>query len=646
MRKITPAKLRSRLPVVKRSNYIREKTRVDNLERQIQQTNQELTATRQTLVDTQNTLAEFQTNTKSNREYAKWLAMNFPTATTLANQRAASTEFAYRPMISVIMPVFNTKPEYLTACIDSVIAQSYVNWELCIVDDASDSVETMEVLNKYEATSDPRIHITHSKKNGHISAASNIAIKKATGEFIALLDHDDLLWPNALFEVVQLLQDHTDADFVYSDEDKIEADGYLHFSPYFKPDWSPRLLECINYVTHFSVIRTELVRQVGGFDTTMVGTQDWDLFLRVTEKTNKVYHVPTVLYSWRAHEGSTASSVGTKSYVFVNQERALKAHFERVKPEYEITVSKGNYNFWYPKYKVIGKPSVSVVIPTKDKVEYLKRCIESILDKTDYRKYEIIIVDTGSIEHETHRYYAHLEDEYGKKKVRIKRYTKQPFNYSNACNFGAKHAKGEYLVMLNNDTEVLSESWIKDMLGYAQQPDVAAVGAKLLYTSGQIQHAGMALGIGSWVPVAAHPGSQMENASSNPAQITYTHTVRDVSGVTAACLMVSASKFWQVGGFDPVYRVTFNDVDLNLKFREAGYTNIYLPFVELVHSESISVGRVLQDRDMTELNRSAELMRQRWKDAIDSDPFYNKNFFILSSQFELSVYPELKPPAL
>lgn len=644
MKKITVAKLKSRLPIVKRASFKREKARGEELERQVGQLHNELSIIRQTLIETQKTLAETQRNAQRDKEYTKWVAINYPSAGTLANQRVLSADFTHKPKVSVILPVFNTNPDYLKACIDSVIAQSYVNWELCIVDDASNSVETLEVLAAYEASSDPRINITHSKKNGHISVASNIAIKKATGEFIALLDHDDLLWPNALFEVVQLLQGHPDADFVYSDEDKVEADGYIHYNPYFKPDWSPHLLECINYVTHFSVIRTNLVNQVGGLDKDMVGAQDWDLFLRVTEKTDKVHHIPTVLYSWRAHEGSTAASVDSKSYVFVNQERALKAHFERAKPEYSVVLSRENYYFWYSQYQIIGKPTVSIVIPTKDKVDYLKRCVESVLDKTDYHKYDIIIVDTGSVEHETHKYYTSLKETYGNKKVRIKKFTKQPFNYSDACNYGAKQAKGDYLVMLNNDTEILTGSWMKDMLGYAQQPSIAAVGAKLLYPSGQIQHAGIAIGIGSWQPVAGHPGINMENTSKDNSQIPYTHTTRDVSGVTAACLMVSADKFWQVGGFDPIYRVTFNDVDLNLKFREAGYTNIYLPFVELVHDESVSIGRVLQDRDMNELNRSAKLMRKRWAGVIDADPFYNKNFFILSSQFDLDVYPELKPP--
>lgn len=637
MKKVPIAKLKSHIPIVKRASYTNEKIRADTLQYHLDHLKADLAVTQKVLDETQH-------EAKRTKEYNKWFMMHYPTPQLIAQQRLASTEFNKQPRISVILPVYNTNPDYLTACIDSVIAQSYVNWELCIVDDASSSHTTLDVLKKYKKSADPRIKITHSKKNGHISVASNLAIEKASGEFVALLDHDDVLWPNALFEVVKLLQDHPDADFIYSDEDKIEADGYVHFNPYFKPDWSPHLLECINYITHFSVLRTALVKKVGRFDSHMVGTQDWDLFLRISEQTNQIFHVPTILYSWRAHEGSTASSVATKSYVFVNQENALKAHFERSKPNYAVNIERANYNFWYARYEVADKPLVSIVIPTKDKVDYLKRCITSIVEKTNYRRYEIIIVDTGSKEPETAEYYSALTDSYGEKKLRIKTFLKKPFNYSSACNYGAKQAKGDYLIMLNNDTQVLTDSWIEDMLGYAQQPDIAAVGAKLLFPSGKIQHAGVTTGIGSWEPVAAHIGTEMENASVDPLQITYTHTVRDVSGVTAACLMVATDIYWKVGGFDPIYRVTFNDVDLNLKFRELGYHNIYLPFVELLHDESVSVGRVTENRDMTELHQSALLMRARWPGIIDSDPYYNKNFFILSSHFDLDIYPSQEKP--
>lgn len=624
--------IRSRLPIVKKENYLRAKLYADGLLTQtgklywhIDQKARELEALRVKMVRCQ--------------EYNKWVAMHYPNSKDIADQRHDSTTFNYRPKISIILPVYNTNPTYLEACVLSVQDQSYVNWELCIVDDASNNQSTLDLIIKYAKSGDPRIRISHSKINGHISTASNIGASMAEGEFLALLDHDDVLWPNALYEVVKLLQTHPSADLIYSDEDKIEADGFVHYEPYFKPDWSPHLLECINYITHLSVIRTKLFSHVGGFGSKMVGAQDWDLLLRITEQTDKIHHIPTVLYSWRAHPGSTASGMSAKGYAIANQRITLENHFKRVKSEYTVNVSEGAYGFWYPRYERIGKPLISIVIPTKDKVAYLERCVTSILELTTYSRYEIIIVDTGSVETETKAYYTQLKESLSDKKLIIKKFPKQPFNYSDACNFGAKAAKGEYLVMLNNDTEVKIETWLEDMLGYAQQPNIAAVGAKLLYPTGHIQHAGVTIGIGSYEPVAGHPAIHQEDGPDDMMKSLYINTVRDVSAVTAACLMVSAAKFWQVKGFESKYRVTFNDVDLCLKFRKAGYLNIYLPFVQLVHDESISVGRVLQDRDMNELNKSAKLMRQQWKDVIDNDPYYNPNFHLLSSNFGLDIYP-------
>ncbi len=623
--------IRNHTPIVKKKNYLREKDLANALNRQmgelywqIAEMNKELESVRNSLIHTQ--------------EYTKWVGMNYPSFSEITNQRQLSLKFNYRPKISIILPVYNTEPLYLEACINSVIDQSYVNWELCIVDDASDKEVTLDTLKQFDNKRDPRINITHSKKNGHISVASNFAIEKATGEFIALLDHDDILWPNALYEVVKLLQIHQDADLIYTDEDKIEDDGYLHRDPYFKPDWSPHLLECINYITHFSVIRRTVVNEVGGFDKHLIGSQDWDLFLRITEKTEKIFHVPTIVYSWRIHQGSTASSTVSKSYVRVNQKTTIENHLNRIRQEYTTKISVGHHGYWYVRYGVIGKPLVSIIIPTKDKVDYLKRCISSIINKTNYNNYETIIIDTGSKEVETKEYYKELKDNFSKKKLRLISFPATPFNYSDACNYGAKDAKGEYLLMLNNDTEVRSESWIEDMLGYAQQKDIAAVGVKLLYPTNKIQHAGVTIGIGSYEPVAGHPGINQTDKNNYVNQALYTNTVRDVSAVTAACLLVSAKKFWEVKGFDPKYKITFNDVDLCLKFRKAGYHNIYLPFVELTHDESISVGRVLQNRDMSELNNSAKLIRKRWKEVIDLDPYYNPNFHILSSSFGLDIY--------
>ncbi len=644
MKKRVVNKLKSFSPVVKRSSHTRLRAHASTLEREAIDRKQAIYNLEKRSEDWAKEVRALRLEIQRIKEYEKWLALNYPSSKIIANQRNELTTFKYKPLISIIMPVYNTNPTYLRECIQSVINQSYTNWQLCIVDDASTKQETKDCLDEF--LNDPRIKIKKNKVNGHISVASNDAIEIADGEYIALLDHDDILWPNALFENIKLLQTHPQADLIYSDEDKIDALGAIHFAPYFKPDWSPHLLECINYITHFSVIKKDIVIEVGGFDKSLVGAQDWDLFLRVSERSNKIYHIPTILYSWRAHSESTAMNMQSKEYAIFSQKTALENHFKRVKSGYEINVSLGeNVGFWYPKYAVNNKSLVSIVIPTKDKVDYLERCITSILDKTTYHNYEIVIVDTGSKEVETKKYYKHLGDSLSQKKLTIKNWRYQPFNYSDACNFGAKHAKGEYLIMLNNDTEVITESWIEDMLGYAQQPDAGAIGVKLLYPSNLIQHAGVTVGIGSFTPVAAHIGLETDKTSADFILNMYINTVRDTMAVTAACLMVSAKKFWQVKGFDPTFRVTFNDVDLCLKINKAGYSNIYLPFVELYHHESVSVGRVNQNRDMTELTKSAALMRKRWPGIIDEDPYYNKNFYILSSNFGLNVHPELAKDA-
>lgn len=573
------------------------------------------------------------------KEYDQWLLLNYPNEKELDCQRIESQQFKFRPLISIIMPVYNTDPDYLRVCINSVISQSYENWEFCIRDDASSKKSTLQVLREYSDNS--KIKITRSEINRHISVASNEAIDMAEGEFIALLDHDDFLWPNALYETVKLLQEHSDADLIYSDQDKINASprSPLHLEPYFKPDWSPHLLENVNYITHFCVLRSNLVRKIGGFNKHLVGAQDWDLFLRVTENSNKIFHIPTILYSWRAHQNSTALSTESKSYTVKNQIKTLKQHFNRINVNNFLIKFNKNYSGLYLiNYIPKKEHKVSIVIPTKDKKDYLERCLSSIINKTTYANYEIVIVDTGSTEKETLEYYEHLKVAHSKK-MHIIHWKHSSFNYSEACNYGAKKAKGGYYLMLNNDTEVISSDWIQDMLGFAEQENIGAVGVKLLYPNNQIQHAGVATGIGSLDPVASHPGITIDEDSGDPLAILYIDTTRDVSAVTAACMMISRDKFWKVKGFDPKFRVTFNDVDLNLKLMNEGLTNIYLPFVLLYHHESISVGRVQEGkRDLKELQSATSLMIKKWKTNTAEDKYYNKNFYKLSSNFGLDIY--------
>ncbi len=627
-------KAKSYTPLVKKKNFEALKNSFNNIEA-------DNTTLRNRNDDWANEVRNLRLEIQRLKEYEKWLALYYPNINIIKEQREQANDFAYRPLISIILPVYNTNLDYLRVCIDSVIGQSYTNWQLCITDDASTSQPTIDLLQSYD-NKEPRINLKTRKENGHISVASNDSISRAEGDFIALLDHDDYLWPNALFEVVKLLQEQPEADLIYSDEDKIDSDSdkFIHFSPYFKPDWSPHLLECINYITHFSVLRTDLVRKIGGFDRHLIGAQDWDLFLRLSESSSKIYHIPNILYSWRSHDNSTAQSLDSKNYALNNQKTVLENHFSRLNKSVELVLEENNH-FWYPKYAIKGKPKVSIIIPTKDKKDYLERCVASIINKTTYKNYEIIIVDTGSEEEISIAYLNHLKLNF-KNKIRIKYWKEKPFNYSDACNFGAKYASGDYLLMLNNDTEVITDSWIEDMLGYAQQKNIGAVGAKLLFPNKQIQHAGVTVGIGSLKPVAGHSGTGIDINSPDLLAMTYTNTVRDVMVVTAACLMIKKEVFWKVEGFDPIFRVTFNDVDLNLKLVDAGFVNIYLPFVNLFHHESVSIGKVFKNRDMKELDDSAKLIRAKWKKVLDKDKFYNKNFYILSPNFGLDIYTDSK----
>jgi glycosyltransferase involved in cell wall biosynthesis len=568
------------------------------------------------------------------QEYNAWFLRNYPNDTKLQNQRHKSAKFTSRPLISVVVPTYNTEKKHLIACLDSVLAQTYDNWELCIADDASNLGHVKQIIEEY-AKKDSRIKYVFRSKNGHICKASNGAARLAKGEFIALLDHDDLLWPNALYEVVRAINEHPDTDFVYTDEDKIEEDGIVHRNPVFKPDFSFYFLRSTNYICHFSVLRRSLFEKIGGFRDGYEGAQDWDLFLRITQVTDKIHHVPTVLYSWRLSPNSTAMNAHVKNYAILAQKRALKDDLEARGIKGTVTHSPYNVGIWMTVPAVKDKPLVSIIIPTYDMREYVERCVTSILQKTTYKNYEIILVENGSKKRSTFDYYRSLK---GEEKVTVIKWDKNKrFNYSEVCNFGVEHSKGEYLLMLNNDTEVLEPAWIERMLSFAQQPDVGAVGAQLLFPNNTYQHVGVVVGIGSELPVANHPFTGSDVQSNDDFKDLFVQSIRECAGVTAACLMVARDKFEKVKGFDPSLRVTFNDVDLCLKLLAEGWHNLYLPQVRLYHHESVSIGRVNVNRDMKELNEGAEIMIHRWADIIKHDPYYNSNFSKLSNNYGLDI---------
>lgn len=571
-------------------------------------------------------------------EYKKWYTRHAPNSKLLKQQAKQSKKFKRAPLISVIVPVYNPSPQHLRECLDSVINQSYSRWQLCVADDASANDEIRKIIKEY-AENEPRINYVLRSRNGHISKASNSALELAEGEYIALLDHDDYLWPNALFEIAKLINEKPDADFIYSDEDKLEPDDKTHTGPFFKPDWSPHYLRSVNYITHFAAIKKNLIDKVGGFRPGYEGAQDWDLFLRITRVTDKIYHIPTVLYSWRKSQSSTAQTPRAKNYAYQNQKKALlddaKARGYKIKLSWAVP-----NQIWKAQYAPKGKPLISIIIPTKDQFKYIEKCLHTIVSKNNYSNYEIIIVDTGSTDMKVWQLYEEIKKKH--KATRIIRWGK-PFNFSAACNFGAKQAEGEYYLFLNNDTEVITPGWIEELLAYAQMPEVGAVGCLLSYPYNRIQHAGVVLGVGGNEKIPAVAAHLFQNYSYEPPTDFYQHLyiggVRNFSAVTAACLMVNREKFNKVEGFDPKLRIAFNDIDFCLKLADQGLFNVFTPHANLYHFESASVGIPgKRDRDMALFIKEANVMVGRWKQKyLVNDPYYNPNLTKDSAYYRLKI---------
>lgn len=549
-------------------------------------------------------------NARANRfeykhKYQKWLHDS--------EQKVGETPNSY-PLISILMPTYNTHIPHLIECINSVRNQTYENWELCIADDCSPNQEVWETL-RVVAAEEPRIKITRLKKNGHICEATNTAATLATGQYMALLDHDDLLTPNALTEIALALDSAPEADFLYTDEDKLTKKGE-RTEPFFKPDFSPLFLRSCNYITHFSCFKTTLFKEVGGFRLGTEGAQDWDLILRITERSKQIVHIPKIVYSWRMSDTSTASNSDSKPYAYRNQKKVLRDHAVRMR--HSATIEESKYlGLWHVKNHIQNSPLVSIVIPNKNSTELLKTCLESIFDETTYSHFEITVVDTGSDDQTT----LDLYDLYGKKyPQRFKQISVGgKFNFSTACNKGADQSSGDYLLFLNNDTKVRTPSWIENMLTIVQQDDVGAVGARLLYADKTLQHIGVHLSPDD-IAYHTHLGLIEE---THPYIHIYSSNIRECSAVTAACLLVSAEKFNEVNGFDEALRVTYNDVDFCLKLLEKGYSNVYTPYSELYHFESKSVGKVgTDDRDMKEFNAAKKHMQQRWASVLDNEKYF------------------------
>ncbi|MCX2780159.1 glycosyltransferase family 2 protein [Microbulbifer thermotolerans] len=532
------------------------------------------------------------------------------------------------PLFSLLLPTFNTDPTLLRACIDSVLAQTYPRWQLCIADDASTDSAVRECLLEYQKR-DERIKVIFREQNGHISAASNSALKLAEGEYIALLDHDDTLAPHALQRVCAEIGKNPDAQLIYSDEDKIDVAGE-RFDPHFKPNWNPDLLLSQNYICHLTVLRRELVNQVGGFRVGTEGSQDHDLLLRCMPylDARNVVHIPEILYHWRAIEGSTAQSSSSKDYA---AEAGLRAVGDYLQAAWSgATVEPGTApNTYRVRWPVPNsEPLVSLLVPTRDGYDILKPCIDAILTRTDYRNFELLILDNQSRCENTLNYLREVADD---PRVSVHRWD-YPFNYSAINNFGATFARGEILGLINNDIEPINSDWLTEMVTHACRPEIGCVGAKLYYPNDTIQHGGVILGIGG---VAGHSHKYFQR--DDYGYFSRLHLVQNLSAVTGACLLLRKSVFEEVGGLDEEnLAVAFNDVDLCLKVREAGYRNLWTPYAELYHHESVSRGADNTTAKRRRAQREAEYMRRRWGSLLDNDPAYNPNLTLVYEDFSLA----------
>lgn len=557
-------------------------------------------------------------------DYNNWAKRRDATEAQLLEQ--SKHVFDYAPKMSFIVATFNTPVILLKDMIDSVVNQSYANWELCIADGSSTSTVLDYIHEHYQ---DERIKTVSLDKNYGIAGNMNEAIKLATGDFIGLYDHDDTVTPDALYEFVKVLNEHPDVKMIYSDEDKINSNGTLRFDPHFKSDFNPDLLRGNNYICHLLFVKADLVRELGGLRSEFDGAQDFDFVLRLMDmlKPEEIYHIPRVLYHWRIHENSTASNPESKRYAFDAGRKAIEAHHERnhVDATVEDLPVPG---FYHSIYHLHSHPKVSILIPTMDHIDDLKRCIDSVEMKSTYNNYEIIVIENNSKNEETFAYYKELAETYSNIKIV---YWKDEFNYSAINNYGASFASGEYYLLLNNDTEVIEPSWMEIMLGFCMRDDVGAVGAKLFYPDDTIQHGGVIIGIGG---IAGHAFTNFSR--KHEGYFGRLILSSDLNAVTAACMMVKASIYNQLGGLDPGYRVAFNDVDFCLRVREAGYLIVFAADCQLYHFESKSRGLENTPEKVKRFNAEIDRFSKRWGDILaHGDPYYNPNLTKVKNDFSL-----------
>lgn len=557
--------------------------------------------------------------------YQIWINKNEPNEEELEKQK--DIKFEINPKISIIIPMYNTPEKFFKELVDGLIEQTYLNWELCLADGSPEKNEKLEKIYK----KDERIKYKFIGENKGISGNTNAALELATGDFIALLDHDDLLPKFSLYEIVKCINKNPDVDFIYTDEDKFEELGGKRYDPYFKSDFAPDTLRANNFICHFSVFKKELMEELGGFRSEFDGAQDYDIILRMSEKAKKIIHIPKVLYHWRVHALSTAKSGGTaKPYAYEAGIKAVQAHIDRIGLKGEV-VSGNTLGTYKVNYEIKGNPKVSIVIPNKDYASTLKVCLKSIKKLTTYENYEIIVVENNSEEQKTFDYYDEID---GKDKIKVVKYPKKGFNYSKIINYGVANSDGEYIIQLNNDTELITPNWIEEMLGFAQREDVGGVGAELFYPDKSIQHAGIIIGIGG---VAGHVFRNIPHGMHG--YFSKDAMIQNMSAVTAACIMASRKMYETVGNMDEKFEVAFNDVDFCLKIREQGKLIVYNPYVQFIHYESKSRGFEDTLEKQKRFKGEVERFQKKWEKILkDGDPYYNINLRLDNDQ--CAIKPE------
>lgn len=554
---------------------------------------------------------------------------SFPDAKTRLEEE--NTRFDYEPVISILVPLYNTPKDFLKEMIESVTWQTYKNWELCLADGSDADHAYVGEYCKSLAANDSRILYKQLESNEGISGNTNRCYEMATGDYIALFDHDDILHPEALFEYAKVINEKN-ADYIYCDETTFHKGSIdKMITMHFKPDYAVDNLRANNYICHFSCFKRSLLEGTELFRSQFDGSQDHDMILRLTDRAERIVHVPRLLYYWRSHAGSVASDISAKSYAIEAARGAVADHLRTHGfKNFQITSTRAFETIFKISYEVIGEPLVSIVIANKDHVDDLRRCISSIEERSTYANYEIIVVENNSTTPEIEAYYDQIKSE----KIRIVRYNGE-FNYSAVNNLGVENAKGDYIILLNNDTQVITINWIEEMLMYAQRNDVGAVGAKLYYGDKTIQHAGVVVGLGAHRTAGhTHYGKSYENLGYM-GRLCY---AQNVSAVTGACLMVSKEAYDKVGGLDEGFAISLNDVDLCLKLREAGYLNVFTPFAELYHYESISRGLDDKGEKAERYNNESKMFREKWAKVLEAgDPYYNPNFSLDRSDYSVRI---------